>query len=264
MRSIWKGAIRFGLVYIPVHLYSASRSRELKFKMLHKKDLSEIRYARICKEDGKEIPWEEIVKGYEYQNGDYVVLTEDDFEKADPEKTHTIEILDFTQEEEIDAMYYDTPYYLEPDKGAGASYVLLREALKYAKKVAVGHFIFHHHEHLGVIRVYNDLLVLHQLRYESEIIDRQDLKIPKKAVSKNELEVAIKLIDQLTKPFTPTHYSDSYIETIKTLIKKKAKGHRVVSSQRSTRPSPKVHDILSLLQASLEKPKKKSKKRKIA
>ena len=166
MRSIWKGALSFGMIHIPVRLYSASKSRELKFKLLHKKDLSEIRYARICKADGKEIPWEEIVKGYEYQKGDYVVLTEEDFEKADIKKTRTIEILDFTDENEIDTLYYSSPYYLEPEKGAGKAYALLREALKRSKKVAVGRFVFRHHEHLGVVRPHGDLLVLHQLRHD--------------------------------------------------------------------------------------------------
>lgn len=134
MRTIWKGAISFGLIHIPVRLYSASKSRELKFKMLHKQDLGEIRYARICKADGKEVPWEDIVKGYEYQEGDFVVLTEEDFKKANPKKTRTIEIIDFTDELQIDTMYYSTPYYLEPEKGAEKAYILLREALKRSKK----------------------------------------------------------------------------------------------------------------------------------
>lgn len=268
MRSIWKGAISFGLVHIPVRLYSASRQRELKFKMLHKKDLSEIRYARICKADGKEIPWEDIVKGYEYQDGNYIVLTEEDFEKADPEKNRTIEILDFAEVSEIDPIYYDTPYYLEPDKGAAQSYTLLCEALRKSKKVAIGHFVFHHHEHLGVLRPQGDLLVLHQLRYDSEIVDPQELKIPKSKVSKTEFELANKLIEQLTKPFKPSQYSDAYTDEIKALIKKKAKGQQIVAPKGTKAKPTKVHDILSLLKSSLGEskstPQKKRKRKKAA
>lgn len=126
MRSLWKGAISFGLVNIPVRLYKASRDRELKFKLLHKKDLSEIRYARICKAEDKEVPWEEVVKGYKWEDGDFVILTEEDFESADPKKTRAIDIIDFIKEDAIDTIYYEVPYYLEPEKGAAKAYVLLR------------------------------------------------------------------------------------------------------------------------------------------
>ena len=265
MKSIWKGAISFGLIHIPVRLYSASRTRELKFKMLHKKDLGEIRYARICKVDGKEVPWEEIVKGYEYQEGDYVVLTEQDFESADPKKSKTVEIIDFTDEGAIDTIYFSTPYYLEPQKGAEKAYVLLREALKRSKKVAVGHFVFKQHEHLGVIKPHGDLLVLNQLRYDSELIQPQGLNIPKKTeTSKKEIDVALQLIDELTKPFRPEDYFDSYTEKVKEIIKKKSKGEKVAIKKGEAPKSPKVHDIMALLKESLEQHKKKTKKRKAA
>lgn len=264
MRSIWRGALSFGLIHIPVRLYSASRSRELKFKMLHKQDLSEIHYARICKADGKEIPWEDIVKGYEYEDGDYVILTDEDFEKADLKKTRAIEILDFTQEDQIDTIYYDTPYYLEPEKGAGKAYALLCEALKRSKKVAVAQFVFRHHEHIGVVRVHENLLVLHQLRYQSEILSAKELNIPQGTVPKSELSIALKLIDELTKPFKPSAYSDTYTDAIKAIIKKKAKGQRVSITKEPPLKSEKVHDILSLLKSSLKQGKKKPKKRKAA
>ena len=265
MHSIWKGAISFGLIHIPVRLYSASRSRELKFKLLHKKDLGEIRYARICKVDGKEIPWEEIVKGYEYQEGDYVVLTEEDFESADPKKSKTVEIIDFTEEGAIDTIYFSTPYYLEPQKGAEKAYILLREALKKSKKVAVGHFVFKQHEHLGVIKPKGDILVLNQLRYNSELIAPKGLNIPKKSeASKKEIDIALEFIKQLTKPFKPEEYFDTYTEEIKEIIKKKAKGQKVVIKKGQVPKSAKVHDIMALLKESLEQHKKKTKKRKAA
>ena len=258
MRSIWRGAISFGLIHIPVRLYSASKNRELKFKLLHKKDLSEIRYARICKADGKEIPWEDIVKGYEYRPGDYVVLTEEDFQKANPKKTKTIEIIDFTGEDQIDSMYYDTPYYLEPEKGSSKAYNLLREALKRSKKVAVGNYVLRQHEHLGVIKPHGDVLVLNQLRYHSELKSTKGLNIPKEVpLVKNEVDIALKLIEQLTKPFRPGDYSDTYTDEVKKIIVQKSKGKKIKVKKEK---KPKVHDIMALLKESLEHHKKKGKK----
>ena len=228
MRSIWRGALSFGLIHIPIRLYSGSRGRELKFRLLHKKDHGEIRYARICKSDGKEIPWKDVVKGYEYRKGDYIVLADEDFEKANLKRTKSIEILDFTLEEEIDSMYFEKPYYMEPEKGAEKAYVLLREALRRSKKVAIGRFVFMHHEHIGVIKPHGEMLILNQLRYDSELVKPQGLRIPKtSAVSKNELEMALQLIDNLTKPFRPGQYHDTYITEMQAIIRKKAKGKKI-------------------------------------
>ena len=265
MRSLWKGAISFGLVNIPIRLYKASRERELKFKLLHKKDLSEIRYARICKADGKEVPWEEVVKGYQLQDGDYVVLADEDFERANLKKTRSIDIIDFTDEDQIDTIYYETPYYIEPEKGAAKAYILLREALKRSKKVAVGNYVLRQHEHLAVIKPHGDLLLLNQLRYDAEIIKPKDLNIPKKeAISKTEIDMALELIDKLTKPFHPSDYVDTYAKEIKQVINQKAKGKRVKIKKEPVSKTPKVHDIMTLLKESLAERKKKSKKRKIA
>jgi len=258
MRSVWRGAISFGLIHIPVRLYAASRDRELKFRMLHKKDFSEIRYARICKEDGKEIPWEDIVKGYEYKEGDFVILSEEDFEKADLKKTKTIEVINFTEEDQIDPLYYEVPYYLEPEKGAANAYILLREALKKSKKVAVGNYVFRHHEHIGVIRPHENLLILNQLRYDDDLIKPTDLNIPtRESIPKNEISMALQFIDQLTKSFHPKDYKDTYTHKIKELIKQKAKGHKTHVKKEKVVKSPKVQNIMSLLKASLEKTSKK-------
>jgi DNA end-binding protein Ku len=265
MRTIWKGAISFGLIHIPIRLYSASKTRELKFKLLHKQDHGEIRYARICKSDGKEIPWEDVVKGYEYEEGDYVILTEADFEKANPKKNKLIEILDFVPEQQIDTIYYQTPYYLEPEKGAEKAYVLLREALKKSKKIAIGKFIFKQHEHLAVIKPHDDALILNQLRYHSELILPEGLRIPKKeSVPKQQIDIALDLIDQLSKPFHPSEYYDTYTHEIQEMIKKKAKGQKIAIKKGEEVVSPKIHDIMSLLKQSLEQHKKKPKKRKAA
>ncbi len=160
----------------------------------------------------------------------------------------------FAEAEEIDTIYYDTPYYLEPEKGAGKAYILLREALKRSKKVAIGIYVLRNHEHIGVIKPYGDLLVLNQLRYEAELVKPKDLNVPKeKAVGKKELEIALQLIDQLTAPFKAKNYSDIYTDELKALIKKKAKGKRVVVKKGKEPKSPKVHDIMTLLKQSLEK-----------
>lgn len=264
MRSLWKGSISFGLVNIPVKMYSASRERELKFVMLHKKDLSEVRFARVCKNEEKEIPWEEIVKGFEYKNGEYVVLNQEDFEKADVHKTKTIDIIDFTEESEIDIIYYAKPYYLEPDKNSLKAYRLLCEALKKSKKVGIAKYVFHNHEHIAVIKPYNEMLLLMQLRYNDEITSAEEIKIDtKEKVASKEVEMAVKLIDQLTQPFNPAAYKDEYTQEIKEIIAKKAKGKKIQPKGAEPK-STKVHDIMSLLKASLETPPTKKKTKKTA
>lgn len=263
MHALWKGAISFGLVNIPVNMYTASREREISFVLLHQKDLSEIRYARMCKREEREVPWSEIVKGYEYKDGNYVILDDHDFEKANLKKNRTIEILNFVHEEEIDSVYYVKPWFLEPGKNAEMPYSLLREALKKSKKAGLAKFIFHNKEHLGLIKVHENMLVLQQLRYESELLQPQDLNLPKgpgKAQSE-ELQIALKLIDHLTVPFSPQKYKDTYTEELKSIIRHKAKGKPVHPKTAEPKPS-KIHDIMSLLKASLETPvKKKSSKK---
>jgi len=265
MRSIWKGALSFGLVNIPVHMYTASQEKEISFVLLHKKDHSEIRYARICKAEEKEVPWNEIVKGYEYEKGDFVILNDEDFEKANLKKTKTIEILNFIKEDEIDTMYYVKPYFLEPDKSDKA-YALLRDALKKSKKVGLAKYVLRNREHIAVVKVHENMIILNELRYQNELIIPQDLKIPalQKPVGK-EIDIAMQLIDQLTVPFEPENYKDDYTEEIKEIIKQKEKGQRgPVHPKTEKEPSKKIHDIMSLLQASLEttkKPQKRVRKR---
>ena len=261
MHALWKGSISFGLVNIPVNMYTASREHELKFVMLHKKDLSEIRYAKICKNEDVEVFWKDIVKGFEYQKGKYVVLTEEDFAKADVKRTKTIEIVSFAKEDEIDTIYYSKPYYLEPDKNAASAYSLLCEALKKSKKVGIARYVIHNREHIAVIKPYKNMLMLDQLRFADEIKLPKELEIPKEKVSTKELDIAIKLIGQLTSPFDPKQYKDAYAEEIKRLIAQKAKGKKI-TTKPSQEPKPsKVHDIMSLLKASLDQPASKKRKR---
>lgn len=253
MRSIWKGAVSFGLVNIPVSMYTASQAKEISFVLLHKQDLSEIRYARMCKAEDKEVPWKDIVKGYEVEKGDFVVMQDKDFEKANLKKTKTIEIVNFIDEDEIDTIYYVKPYYLEPGKNAEKAYCLLRDALKKSKKVGLARYVLRNKEHLAVIKFHDNMIVLNELRYETELMKAVDLNIPTGKSNPKEMEMAIQLIDQLTVPFSPEKYKDTYTEEIKQIIKQKAKGKPIHPKTEEAAPSSKVHDIMSLLQASLEK-----------
>ena len=235
MRAIWKGSLSFGLVNIPVHLYVASHEKELSFVLLHNKDHSRIRYAKICVKEDKEVPWDEIVKGYEYEKGDYVVLQDEDFEKANLKKTKTIELMNFIDESEIDTFYYVKPYFLEPDKNAVKAYNLLHDALKITQKVGLAKFVLHNREHLAVVKVHENMLVLNELRYQNEIVNPKELTIPaseKTKTQKKELDMAILLIDQLTIPFEPKAYKDTYIEELKQIIKKKPKENRSIPNRR--------------------------------
>lgn len=264
MRALWKGALSFGLVNIPVHMYTASQEKEISFTLLHKKDLSEIRYARVCKVEDKEVPWDEIVKGYEYEKGDFVILDDKDFEKANLKKTKTIEIVNFIKEDEVDSIYYVKPYYLEPDKNSENAYSILREALKKSKKVGLAKYVLRNREHLALVKVHDDMIILNELRYENELLRAIDLKIPPLGKSSGkEINIAVQLIEQLTVPFKPKKFKDTYAEEIKQIIKQKAKGRPIHPKTQEARPS-KVHDLMSLLEASLESNKKASKKSKTA
>lgn len=262
MRSIWSGSISFGLINIPVKLYSASDKDAFNLDMLHKTDLSPIRYAKICKQEDKEVPFSEIVKGYESNEGDYVVITDKDFDDIREKKSDTIDIQMFTDESEINSIYFEKPYCLEPAKGGNKPYLLLREALKKSGKVAVVKFIMHNHPHIGVIKIFDDTLILIQMRFNKEIRSFEDLKIPsEEKIDAKEVNLAIKLIDQLTDKFKPEKYVDTYAEDLKNVIESKLKGKKLKPAAKKKEPPSKTIDIFSKLQESLkeyEKPKKKN------
>jgi DNA end-binding protein Ku len=252
MRSIWSGSIGFGLVNIPVKLYSASQSHDgLDLDMLHKEDHSPIRYARICREDGEEVPYDDIVKGYEYKKGDYIVLSKQDLKRADAKKTKTIEIKQFTDEPEIDSRYYEKPYYLEPDKGAERAYALLRDALAKSGKIALAKYAMRARDNMGAIKPIGNALVLNQMRFPADLRNPADLKFPGQKAQKAELEMANALIKQLDKPFIPEDWHDTYTEELEEVIEEKAKGHK--PKPRGQEPKDtKVKDLMSTLKASLE------------
>lgn len=253
MRPIWSGALSFGLINIPVRLYSGTQEHAINFDMLHKTDLSPIRFAKMCKEEGQEVPYKDIVKGYEYQKGEYVVVTEEDFEKVNVKKTKTIEIHLFTYEREIDSIFFEKPYFLEPDKGAAKAYALLKEALERSEKVAVVTFVLRNREHLGLVKPYKNGIILNQLRYASEIRDISGLELPDTAkLSAKELDMAVKLIDELTQAFNPEAYHDTYVEELRKMIEEKAQGKKPKKRGEEPAVTP-VKDLMAKLKASLEK-----------
>lgn len=254
MRPIWNGSISFGLINIPVRIYSGTNPRQgIDLDMLHKDDHAPIRYARICRKDGEEIPWNDIVKGYEYRDGDYVVLTKKDLESIDAKKTQTIDILQFVDERDIDVRYFEKPYYLEVVKGGDKAYALLRAALQKSGKQALAKFVMHEREHVAVIKPVGRALVLNQLRYPTELREPADLKFPSdKDLSIKEVEMAVKLIKQETKPFIAEDLRDTYTEELEAMIKDHAKGKKLPHTKKTTADKTSAGDLMSALKASLK------------
>jgi DNA end-binding protein Ku len=252
MRAIWSGSISFGLVNIPVKMFSGSRTHEgLDLNMLHKKDHARIRYARICREDGKEIPYDEIEKGYEYKEGDFITLSAEDYKKADAMRAESIEIKQFIEESEIDSRYYDKPYYLEPGKGADRAYALLRDALQQSGKIALAKYALRERDNMAAIKPYGNALVLNQLRFPADLRQPTGLKFPKEGAKVEEVKMALQLIKQQTKHFIPEDWHDTYTEELEEIISEKAKGHK--TKQHGKEPvDTKVSDLMSTLKASLK------------
>jgi DNA end-binding protein Ku len=250
MRAIWTGAIGFGLVNIPVKLYSAVQGSELDLDMLDKKDHSNIRFKRVNEKTGKEVAWENIVRGYKMDDR-YVVLTDEDFQKVRPEKNKLIEINEFVDEKEINSMYYETPYYIAPEKSGAKPYNLMREALEKTGKVGLGTFVMRNRESLVLIKPLGNLLVLNNIRFAEEIRDAEELDVKASAVKPAELKMAIALINQLTTDFDIKNYKDTYSGELLKLIKNKAKGKKIpVPTMRVVHS--RSEDLMEQLKASLD------------
>ena len=257
MRPIWTGAIGFGLVNIPIKLYSATQSSNLDLDMLDKKDHSHIKYQRINEKTGKEVTWENIVKGYKV-NDNYVVLDDKDFEAASAKKTKTVEISDFVNEDEISSIYYETPYYIEPDKSGTRAYELLRQALIKTKKIGIASFVMRSKESLAILRADEKVLILNRIRFEEEIRDPKELTLPEKtSVKPAELQMAITLINQLSHKFDISAYKDTYTSELLKVIHAKAKGQKIKAPQMKVVHS-KTKDLMAQLKASLEVKRKKA------
>lgn len=253
-RSIWKGSLAFGLVNIPIELYSATRDHRPKFRLLHAKDEEPVRYERVCQKEGKPVAWEDLVKGYEYAKGQFVVLTKDDFKTAALEKTKTIDILDFVDPKEIDERYFETPYYLQPGKGADRAYVLLREAIKASEKIGIAKIILRDAQHLAAVEAIGDALVLTMMRFSDELADLDDFKFPKKGdLRPGELKMAQQLIGNLVSEWQPDKYTDEYKENLLRVINAKVKGRKPKLIAGDTAPQQaEVVDLMARLRASLE------------
>jgi DNA end-binding protein Ku len=254
MRALWSGSISFGLINIPVRLFSASRARALNFKLLEKHSQCEIQYVRICAANHKEVPYQDIVRGYEYKKGDYVVLTDEDFKKAQSQDLKNIDIVSFAKAEEIDAKFYEKPYYLEPDKKAQHAYSLLSKALEETKTVAIAKFVLHERQHLAAIKSEDNILVLNQLRFLDEIRPPKDLSIPKAGkIPGKELSMAKNLIAELSQRFQPEHFKDTYTDRLLQIIQARAKGRTPPKRAKEKLPHGEVFDLMSALKSSLEK-----------
>jgi DNA end-binding protein Ku len=254
-RAIWKGSISFGLVNIPIALYPATRREELKFRLLRKTDLSPVNYKRVAEKDGKEVPWDQIVKGYEYEKGKYVVLKEQDFQRIDVEATQTVDIQDFVELDEIDPIFFYKPYYLEPQKGGDKAYALLRDALKDSKKVGVAKVVIKTREYLAGVKPEDGALVLELMHFADELADTSKLHIPKKTeVGKREMTMAKSLIDSMSSKWNPEKYKDDYREALMEVIEEKVEaGGKEIEEKPRKAPKPtKVIDLVSVLQKSLD------------
>lgn len=253
MKSIWNGAIGFGLVNIPVKMYSAVEDSTLDLDMLDKTDHSNIKFKRVNEKTGKEVKWKDITKGFLIKDS-YVVLDDEDFAAANPEKTKTFAIEKFVKEQEIDSVLFEVPYFLEPQKNAENVYNLLVQALLKTKMAGVGTFVMREKEIFGMIRVYEgNILIVNRLRFAQEIRDYKELKIPKdKAPKAAELKMAISLIKQTSAKFDPTEFKDNYSLDLMKIIKKKAKGKSAKVVTEKKEETGKVVDLMAQLKASLK------------
>jgi DNA end-binding protein Ku len=249
-RALWKGAVSFGMVSIPIKLFTATDEKDISFNQLHKTDGARVRYQRYCPEDEQVLELSDIVKGYEISPGQYVVMEQDDFDKVPVDTTHTIEITDFVPLDQIDPIYYQKTYYLEPDKVGGKPFALLREVLKDSSLVALAKVTLRQKEQLCTLRVYGDTIALETMFYPDEIRSAEELDVPGDVtVGEKELKMAKSLVDMLTGDFEPEKYRDNYREALIELIERKAEGEEI------KRPAPavgKVTDLMEALRASVE------------
>jgi len=253
MRPIWKGSISFGLVTIPVAVHNASRQDELRFRLLRRSDLSPVNYKRVAEVDGKEVPWEQIVKGYEYEKGKFVVLKDEDFKRVDLEATDTIDIVDFVDLAQINPMYFYRPYYLEAQKGGGPAYKLLREVLAESNKVGVAKVIIRTRQHLAALKASGDLLVLDLMRFSDELVAPQKVKAPEgKKLGPREIKMATTLVDQMSEKWDPSRYTDDYRSALLKVIDAKVKsGGKALPTKGQPKRATNVVDLMSVLQESL-------------
>jgi DNA end-binding protein Ku len=262
-RTMWKGAISFGLVHIPVEMYPAVRDHGLDLTMLDKRDFSPVGFKRYNKGNNKEVSWDDIVKGYEYTEGEYVVLSDEDLRQANPEATATIDILAFVDAGDVPLLYYEQPYYLAPGKGGDKVYALLRETLRAVGKIGIATVVIRVKQHLAALVCIGDTIVLNTLRYADEIRETDDLNIPTKssksaAVSDKEIKMAMALVEGMSEEWKPEQYHDTYREDVIALVEKKVKAKETKTitmpgKEDAPRSPSNVVDLVALLQQSIGK-----------
>ncbi len=259
-RSIWKGSITFGLVNIPVGLYSAEqRTEEIHFNLLDKRNMARVRYKRVNEETGKEVSWEDTVKGYEFESGKYVVVSDEDLQRASPEKTQTVDIIDFVDIDDINPVYFDKPYYLAPEKKAAKSYALLRETLLRTKKVGIAMVVIRTKQYLAAVIARKDVILLNILRFAHELRDPSDLDLPsgKEGVSERELDMAERLVEGMVDTWDPKKYRDDFHRDMKKMIDERVEAGQLEESPEAP-PAPRkerggnVVDLMALLKRSVE------------
>jgi DNA end-binding protein Ku len=252
-RAIWKGSIAFGLVNIPIELHTAVRDHRPRFRMLHAKDKSPVKFERVCLREGEPVAWEDLVKGYEYQKGHFVVLTREDFRAAALNKTRTVDIIDFVKAEEIDDRFFETPYYLTPARGGERAYALLRDAIRETGRVGIAKFILRDAQHLAAVEVIDDALVLTMMRFADELVDTRQYDFPASgAVRKGELDMARALVESLAAEWDPSKYTDEYRENLVRVIQGKLKGKKVEPEPTAEPRQAEVVDLMERLRRSLQ------------
>jgi DNA end-binding protein Ku len=254
MRAIWKGAISFGLVSIPVALYPATRREDLKFRLLRKSDLSPVNYKRVAEADGKEVSWDQIVKGYEYEKGKFVVIKEEDFARVDVEATQTVDIINFVKLDELDPLLFSKPYYMEVEKTGDKAYILLRDALDGSGKVAIAKVVIKTRQHLAAIKPQKSGLMLEIMHFPEELIDVSQFHSPRaQAPAKAEMNMAKQLIDSMSQKWDPTAYHDEYHEMLEKVVEEKIHHADEKPSPKAKAPKlTKVIDLVSVLQQSVK------------
>jgi DNA end-binding protein Ku len=260
-KPLWKGSISFGLVNIPIELHTAVKDHRPKFRMLHATDKSPVKYERVCIRDGHAVAWDDLVKGYEYAKGQFVVVTKDDFTAAAVEKTRTIDIIDFVKADAIDDRFFETPYYLVPAKGGERAYALLREAIRESDRIGIAKFILRDAQHLCAVEVIGNAIVLSVMRFADELADPRPLGFPgNEAIRKAELDLAKALVNSLAAKWDPDKYTDEYLENLMRIIKGKVKGGKVTLEPSGTPRKGEVIDLMERLRRSLDQAGAKSAK----
>ncbi len=255
MRPIWKGSISFGLVNIPISLYPATHTEDLKFRLLRGKDLSPVNYKRVAEADGKEVSWDQIVKGYEYEKGKFVVLKDEDFKRADIEATQTVDIQSFVKLDEVNPVFFDKPYYMEPQKGGDKAYVLLRDALRSSGRIGIATVVIKTRQHLAAVKAQDQGLMLELMHFAAELRDVSEFKVPRPTkLTKKEMDMAGALIDSMTGAWDPEDYKDEYREALEEMLEQKIKkGDKGLPKAKATKRPTNVIDLVSVLEQSLKK-----------